>query len=164
MGFLVRPTSIRIRPYVPDDAAATWTVFHEAVHRTGVACYTPAQLAAWDPGTGEPADWNARRTAAWTVVAMLDGVLVGFSDLTGAGVLDMLYVHPAYGRRGIARALIDAVLDEADRRGLAEVHTRASRVARPVFERSGFVVDRENSDNLVRGHLVPNYSMHVVLR
>lgn len=156
--------STTIRPYGPGDSAPTWTVFHEAVHRTGAASYTPAQLAAWDPGSGEPADWDARRAAAWTLVATVEDVVVGFADLTDAGVLDMLYVHPDHGRRGIARALVGAVLEEAGRRGLREVHTRASRVARPFFERLGFVVDRENADNLVRGQLVPNFSLHIVLR
>lgn len=46
------------------------------------------------------------------------------------------------------------------RNGVPQVTTYASRAARAVFERLGFVVDRENSENQVRGVLVPNCEMH----
>ena len=75
----------------------------------------------------------------------------------------MLFVHPDASRRGVARALVTAVLNEARRRGLNRVTTRASRAARPAFQRFGFVVDRENLDNTVRGVTVPNVDMHIDL-
>ncbi|MGC0144551.1 GNAT family N-acetyltransferase [Pseudactinotalea sp. Z1732] len=65
------------------------------------------------------------------------------------------------GGRGIARSLITSVLAEARRRGCTRVTTRASRAARATFARCGFVVDRENKTNTVRGVLVPNFEMHV---
>lgn len=71
--------------------------------------------------------------------------------------------HLDFGRRGVARALVTAVLEEARRRGLNRVTTRSSRAARPAFQRFGFVVDRENLDNTVRGVTVPNVDMHVDL-
>ena len=89
--------------------------------------------------------------------------MVGFSDLTDDGVLDMLFVHPDAGGQGVARMLVEAVLGEARRRGLARVSTHASRTARPAFERLGFVVDRENVDNTTRGVWVPNFDMQVLL-
>lgn len=64
--------NITIRPYGPGDSEATWAVFHQAVQRTRAAYYTLAQLAAWDPGRGEPADCGARRASAWTLVATVE--------------------------------------------------------------------------------------------
>ena len=84
-------------------------------------------------------------------------------SLTDDGVLDMLFVHPDAGGQGVARMLVEAVLGEARRRGLARVSTHASRTARPAFERLGFVVDRENVDNTTRGVRVPNFDMHLDL-
>ena len=58
---------------------------------------------------------------------------------------------------------VETVLAEARRRGLHRVDTRASHVARTTFERTGFVVDRADDRNTVRGVLVPNLAMHVDL-
>lgn len=75
----------------------------------------------------------------------------------------MLFVAPSAGGQGVARLLVKEVLDHARARGLTAVTTRASRAARPVLERCGFVVDRENPDNVIGGVTVPNFSMHVDL-
>lgn len=152
-----------LRAYRSDDAAATLAVFVASVTRTAAAHYTPEQIAAWCPPSIDEGAWDAARSAAWTVVAERDGAVVGFADLTAAGELDRLFVHPDAGGTGVARQLTARVLDEAARRGLTRVTTRASRAARPAFERFGFVVDRENTDNVVRGVTVPNTDLHIDL-
>lgn len=168
-GRAVRRPPVRLRPYAPGDARATWLVFHEAVSVTAARHYTAEQVAAWSPGEVDLSSWDARRRSAWTLVGVEGSRVVGFSDLTCDGVLDMLFVHPDVGGRGVARLLVGAVLDEASRRGLSSVVTHASRSARPVFEHLGFVVDAENPDNaenrdnIVRGVRVPNFDMHVDL-
>jgi len=96
-------------------------------------------------------------------VAEVDGHVVGFSDLTEGGEVDMLFVHPDAGGRGVVQALLTRVLAEARRRGVDRVTTRASRVARPVFERLGFTVAEANDANMIRGVVVPNYVMVVDL-
>ena len=154
---------VTLRPYRDTDAEPTWQVFHAAVRVTAAKDYTPEQLEAWSPGEVDLEAWGRRRAAAWTVVAVEGESVVGFSDLTDDGVLDMLFVHPDAGGQGVARMLVEAVLGEARRRGLARVSTHASRTARPAFERLGFVVDRENVDNTTRGVRVPNFDMHLDL-
>ncbi|GAA3131215.1 hypothetical protein JOF29_007567 [Kribbella aluminosa] len=47
--------------------------------------------------------------------------------------------------------------------GLSELHTHASRTARPVFERFGFEVRRANDQNWIRGENLPNYDMRRTL-
>lgn len=150
-----------LRPYrSPDDAAATLATFRTAVRVTAAELYTPEQIAAWlGPDDVDLAAWDARRRAAWTVVAEVDGRVVGFSDLLPDGLVDMLFVHPDVGGRGVARALLTAVEDEARARGLTGLRTHASRRARPVFERLGWVVTVDRRDNTARGVVVPNYEM-----
>lgn len=163
---LMRPLrpSLTLRPYAPDDAAATLDVFRAAVTGTAAAHYTPEQIRAWCPADVDADAWAARRAAAWTVVAV-DGAgrVLGFADLTADGVLDMLFVHPEAGGRGASRLLVGAVLAEARRRGLPRVDVRASRSARPVLEALGFTVDGEDPGNTVRGVVVPNTRMHAGL-
>ena len=154
---------VTLRPYRDTDAEPTWQVFHAAVRVTAAAAYTPEQVKAWSPDEVDLEAWGRRRANAWTVVAVDGDRVVGFSDLTDDGVLDMMFVHPDAGGRGVARLLVEAVLEEARRRGLSRVVTHASRTARPAFERLGFVVDRENVDNWTRGVRVPNFDMHVDL-
>lgn len=155
--------SFTVRRYQPEDAGGTWRAFDLAVCRTAAIYYTPAQIAAWHPGSINLDAWNTHRAAVWTVVADSRGTIAGFGDLTADGVLDMLYVHPDFGGQGVARELVTAVLEHARQRGLDLVRTHASRAARPVFERLGFVVDRENTENWVRGQNIPNFDMHMLL-
>ncbi|MBB1511025.1 GNAT family N-acetyltransferase [Tessaracoccus sp. MC1627] len=154
---------VTLRPYRDLDAEPTWQVFHAAVRVTARGDYTPEQLEAWSPDEVDLEVWGRRRAQAWTLVAVEGDRVVGFSDLTDDGVLDMLFVHPDAGGQGVARLLVTAVLVEARRRGLARVVTHASRTARPAFERFGFVVERENTDNWTRGVRVPNFDMHADL-
>ncbi|PIE26170.1 MAG: GNAT family N-acetyltransferase [Micrococcales bacterium] len=155
--------TLTIRRYQCADAAATARVFRESVSRTAAASYEDRQIAAWLGRGNDVRRWNTRRLAAHTVVAETQGEVAGFSDLTRAGVLDMLYVHPDHAGQGVARALVEEVLGEARSRGLATVVVQASRAARPVLERLGFVVDHENPHNVVDGVCVPNFTMHADL-
>lgn len=155
---------IFIRAYQASDARATHDAFANAIRVTASQHYDQTQINAWAPtAVVDLAAWNARRVEAWTVVALLDGRGVGFSDLADGGLLDMLFVRPDAGGRGVARALVTAVLDHARAVGLSSVVTHASRVSRPAFERLGFVVDAENLHNMVRGVAIPNYDMHIDL-
>jgi putative acetyltransferase len=156
---------IIVRPYGgQQDAEGTYAVFTSAITRTASADYDPEQIDAWLGA--RPADvekWNGRRTAARTWVATADGRVVGFSDLVDDGLLDMLFVHPDFGGRGVARLLVGTVKREAARAGLPALRTRASRTAKPAFERFGFRVVAFRPDNRVGGQIVPNYEMECVL-
>lgn len=155
--------SPRLREYRPSDAAATAEVFQAAIRTTAASHYDQDQIDAWSGGRIDLNRWDMRRASAWTVVADVDGTVLGFSDLTPDGELDMLFVHPDAGGRGIARQLVMAVLAEARRRKVNTVTTHASRAARPAFERFGFVVDAENPNNMIRGVAIPNFDMHIDL-
>ena len=123
-----------------DDAAATLEVFLRAIRETASRDYSPEQVAAWAPTDMDPVAWGRKRAAVDTRVAVLDGRVVGFSDVDDAGYIDMLFVHPEYGGRGVATALLESVLEDAERMSLSALSVRGSITARPVFERNGFVV------------------------
>lgn len=157
---------LRIRRYCDTDARVTRSIFERAVRVTAAADYTAEQLAAWVPEDRADTvldDWAARRAAVTTWVAELDDSVVGFTDLdVKIGYLDMLFVDPDAGRRGVGSALIRHVLDEARAVGLREVTVQASRTAQPVFERHGFVVVREQRVER-RGVLIENAVMRMPL-
>ena len=155
--------TVLLRSYRASDARATADVYRAAIRTTAARHYDHAQVTAWLGGDIDLERWNRNRATAWTVVAELNGAVVGFSDLTTDAQLDMLFVHPDAGGQGVARQLVMAVLAHARRRELARVTTHASRAARPVLERLGFVADAENPTNMVRGVAVPNVDMHIDL-
>ncbi|WP_343286518.1 GNAT family N-acetyltransferase [Faecalibacterium sp. An122] len=133
--------AVTLRPYRPEDCPALAALFYETVHTVCTAHYTPAQLDAWAPAEGpDLAAWDDGFRAHVTLVAELDGQLVGFGDLDpAAGYLDRLYVSRAFQRRGVASALCDALEGAARSRPII---THASRTARPFFERRGYRVIR----------------------
>ena len=147
----------------PADAEPTWSTYFRAVRETASSDYSPAQVAAWAPALADLVAWNDRRVAAHTFVATIEQRVVGFSDVTDDGLLDMLFVHPEAGGRGVARMLVGAVVAKARQLGLTRIHTHASRTARPAFERFGFQVDRPNPENWIRGENLPNYDMSLEL-
>lgn len=155
--------TIEVRPFTPQDTESTWQVFHAAVHRTAAADYSAEQVSAWAPDTADLTAWRQRREQAHTFVVLVDGHVAGFGDVTDAGLVDMLFVHPDYAGQGLARLILEAVIRRAREKGLARLHTHASRTARPVFERLGFVTDGLNDPNWIRGHNLPNYDMHLDL-
>lgn len=121
-------------------------------------------MAAWAPDEVDADRWARRRTAAWTLVAVNDEQVVGFADLTDAGELDMLFVHPDHAREGVATHLLTAVVTEAKHRGLSRVEVRASRVLRPLLERLGFVLDEDNPANRIGDQVLANARLHLTLR
>ena len=83
---------------------------------------------------------------------------MGFSDLTGDGCLDMMFVHPEFQGLGIASLLLSRVEEQALKLGFKRIYTEASRTARPFFERKGFrVIARQTVEK--RGQSLENFLM-----
>jgi putative acetyltransferase len=134
---------VELRAYATGDAEATSVIFLRAVRETASVHYPPAQIAAWAADHGDSDSWAAARAAAGTTLAIVDGRVVGFIDLDDAGYIDMLFVDPDFGRRGVASTLLASVIGLARRRDLPVLTTFASLTSRRVFERQGFAVTGE---------------------
>ena len=137
-------------------------IFLRAVRETAQAHYSPKQVEAWAADYGDLDSWTAARAAAHTQLAIMDGHVAGFTDLNDHGYIDMLFVHPEFGRRGVASALLAAVVDLARQRGLPALTTFASLTSRPVFERHGFVITGERYFGEGE-HAAKTYAMRRVL-
>ncbi len=148
-----------IRRAALGDAAAMCEVNMRSIRISAAGHYTAAQLEAWaGPVSVERCERIVAETIAFVAVDLER--VVGFANLDVAdGELDQLYVDPAAGGRGVARALVQAVEGAAIGHRLREVHTRASLRAEPAFERLGYrVVERElhpaNGQVFARAHMV----------
>ena len=151
-------TAVSIRPYTAADLDLLIVLFNGAVRGVASRDYTPAQIAAWAPDTPDRAAWAARLGGRPTLVAEMDGVIAGFSDLEPDGHIDMLFVDADHQGRGVAGALLDRIETMAREQGLERLFTEASITARPVFEHRGFHVEAAQ-DVPLRGQTFRNYRM-----
>ena len=130
-----------LRAYRPEDCPALAQLFYDTVHAVNARDYAPAQLDAWATGTVDLCAWNASFLAHRTLVAQLEGQIVGFGDIdVSSGYLDRLYVHKDFQSRGIATALCDA-LEVA--LSVPLVYTDAAITAKPFFLGRGYRLVRE---------------------
>lgn len=131
-------TVITIRPYAATDVAALTGLFRASVRDIASRDYTASQIREWAPDHIDERRFGQKCESRPTWVAEVDGRIAGFSDLEPDGHVDMLYVHPDFQRRGVARALLEHVEEAARTAGLRRLYTEASITARAVFEAIGF--------------------------
>ena len=75
-----------------------------------------------------------------TPLAIIDGHVVGFTDVDDDSYIDMLFVDPDFGRRGVVSALLASVIALAQQGGIPAPTTFASLTSRPVFQRHGLLI------------------------
>lgn len=144
-----------IRRYHSKDCPVLLDLFRDTVSKVNSRDYSPEQIAAWLGGV-DPDRWEKTLAQHLTLVAEIDGKVVGFGDIDPAtGYLDRLYVHADYQRMGIAAALCDR-LESLSKTG--EVYSDVSITAEPFFIARGYrIVRRQQVERL--GVLLPNAVM-----
>lgn len=128
------------RDYRPADAPALLGVFRAAIRRTAAGDYSADQIRAWAALDADPPNWAERFAGRFVRVAEVAGAPVGFAELEPDGHIDRVYVSPDHPRRGIGKALLNELLDEAKRRGLTRLWVEVSLTARSFFEAMGFTL------------------------
>lgn len=146
-----------IRKYLKSDCESCARLFYETVHNVNTADYTKQQLEAWAPNIPDLQMWDKSFEKNYTLVAVSEGILVGFGDIDEKGYLDRLFVHKDYQKKGIATAICDRLEKAVD----CDITTHASITAKPFFEKRGYVLVKEQQVER-RGVLLKNYVMKKV--
>ena len=136
--------AVSLRPFLPADTNQCAEIFRAAIQVSASDDYSDDQLDAWAARANDAEAFGAKLGSALTLVALIDGGPVGFASLRNKNELDMIYVDPRFGRRGVGSTLIDALTRLAAARGAELVTSEASDTARPLFERHGFVAQLRN--------------------
>lgn len=159
-----------IRPFLDTDAVEITSLFHGAVHSICSKIYTPEQKEAWAPTPPDCPAWCAKLRKKKPLVAVKDGVVVGFLELESGedenseqGHIDCFYVHKDYQREGVGQQLLAAALKRSQELGFSELVVEASKVARPIFEMADFRYQKTNQVSL-RGQVLESYSMVLLLK
>ena len=134
---------MQLRKFVPSDLDAILTLFHDVVHAVGIHYYSQEQVEAWAPSHLDTQKWLESLSANITYVAIDQDKIVGFADMTKSGYIDRLYVHKNYQGKGVSTRLLKRLEDEARNIKLSELTLNASIMAKPIAERYGFKIIRE---------------------
>lgn len=156
----VTSLAFKLRDYRSSDAEEMAQLYYESARTLGRRRYTDAQVAAWAPAPTEPdAVRNRAGDGRSTIVAVDDeNRVIGYGDLEPDGHVDHLYCHPLAAGRGVAQAILDAILERARQGKVSRLYVEASELARSLFERNSFVVT-ERRDFQVRGTPIHNFAM-----
>lgn len=131
-----------IRSYKQTDCEGMAALFYDTVHSVNACDYKKEQLDAWATSEVDLEEWDRAFTEHYTLVALEDGVIVGFGDIDKNGYLDKLYVHKDHLRKGVATAICD-MLEQSLWGGKATVN--ASITAKPFFLSRGYTVVKEQT-------------------
>lgn len=158
----------RIRPFIPEDAPALAELTVAAIVMIGPRAYSIEQVLSWAAHhPGAPRFLDGAQAGEMILVALAeDNTPAAYAILQSDGQVDMLYCHPDHAGKGLASALLAAMEGEARTAGFSRLTTHASELARPVFERAGYVLRHRRDFTIAMGDEdipIHNYAMEKVL-
>lgn len=146
-----------IRTYQSSDLKILVKLFYDTVHFVNSKDYSKKQVDVWASKTLDLVKWDQSLKEHYSLVALIDGKIVGFGDIDQTGYLDRLYVHYQYQGKGIAKAICSQL--EKNVNGKITVH--ASITAKGFFEHRGYQVIKKQEVKR-QGISLVNYVMEKV--
>jgi putative acetyltransferase len=136
---------LALRPFLAADTPLLAAIFAASVEELTGDDYDAGQQAAWAALADDETAFAERLAGQLTLIATMDGAPVAFASLRGNDHIDMLYVHPAVARQGVATSLVDALEKLARARGAAKLTVDASDTAKAFFDKLGYVAQQRNA-------------------
>lgn len=149
-----------IRIYQRGDHIAIAEIFTSAIHQIASEFYTEEQCLAWSAREPNYEFWKRRCELKRPFVAIADSEIAGFLELDPDGHIDCAYINPKYRRRGIMTTLVKHAVDTCFACGVNRLFVEASICAKPLFEKVGFRLLRENVVT-IKGVEMVNYKMEL---
>jgi putative acetyltransferase len=151
---------MEIIEYLSSKATEVTDLFYDSVHAIDSSIYSNEQQRAWARKPIDYDTWEKRLENKKPYLCMIKNEIAGFIELESDGHIDCAYVSPRFQRQGVATKLLDHVIIVAKDLGLKQLYVEASIVAKPLFEKKGFLTENEN--RVIRHNTVLiNYSMRV---
>ncbi|MCK0106319.1 GNAT family N-acetyltransferase [Marinobacter sp. S0848L] len=147
-------TAITIRKYRIKDLSPVVRLFTDSVHELTATAYDETQRYAWASRTPNLDTWQDRLASLETLVAEDGNALAGFISYEAGGAIDLVFTAPNYARQGIASALYQEAEQQLREKGVKELETEASVIARPFFEKHGFEVVEEQQVTIKGAHFL----------
>lgn len=136
---------MNIRLAMPADAEACWNIRNQAIRHGCQRSYAAAVIDAWTPDA-MPASYRAVIAAnPFFIVEGPDArpAATGYLDLT-SGSVEAVFTLPAYTGWGFSSQIINAIKDEARKRGFKALTLSSTPNAQSFYEKHGFIPIRES--------------------
>jgi len=148
--------------YSDQYAKQVTDLFYDAVYSIAPTIYSLQQKQVWAPLPIDYQRWQKRLAESKPYLMMLDNRVVGFIALEKDGHINCTYVKAEFQNKGVGQKLLNFVIEVAKDKDLKRLYVEASIVAKPLFEKFNFKVDKENE--IIRNNIVLiNYSMSKIL-
>jgi ribosomal protein S18 acetylase RimI-like enzyme len=135
----IRLEMLRVVNSLPDDY-----VFSETLVKSSeeyFACGNDATVLVFDDG----------RPVACASLSFID-IMPTYGHPTGKRAhLMNVYTNPAYRRKGLAREMVQMLIDLAESRGVTEISLDATESGRPLYESLGFGTNHEAMNIILDG-------------
>lgn len=132
---------MELRRYHPSDCKEVTELFYNTVHIINARDYTNEQLDAWATERVDLEKWNESLQKNCSLVAIDNGIIVGFGDIDKDGYLNRLFVHAEHQSKGIATA----ICNQLEKVARGNVTTCSSITAKPFFEKRGYKVIKKQT-------------------
>lgn len=116
-------------------------LFILSVRSTCSKDYSEEQILAWIFEVDKNR-CNSTFNTNYTLVAFDENKIIGFSDISKSGYLNMLYVHPEYQHKGVATLLCDKLEKHVNTKVIT---VEASITAKSFFLKRGYEVIKEQT-------------------
>ncbi len=105
----MKNTVIKIRFTTPEDALQIGQLIYDTIRTINRNDYDELQVKAWAP---DPLIFSTYDDS-FAYVADLNGLIVGFANLTNAGYLNRFYIHKDFQSQGIGTLLLNTLESKA---------------------------------------------------
>jgi len=155
---------VTIRKAAQKDRESLCQIQVSAIRELGKSHYGEADLEAWTSGLS-PHRHGKYIADRFVIVAEAESEILGFGDLDpDTGRVCAVYVRPDHAGKGIGSAILAALISEAKRLGLRQLHCHASLNAREFYQHRGFKPGEVSKHRFRDGREIDCISMTMTLR
>ena len=149
--------------YDPKYLSEIIALFNQTVQVVNRQDYSQLEIDEWAQAQPNLDEWHQRLTQTYSLVAINDGKVVGFSNIDADGQIDLLYVSSDMIRQQIDTQLL-AELTNYQRHYLQTKiqSVDASITAVPFFKKQGFKVVRKQNNYRRKQNLINYYMVRTI--
>jgi len=148
---------------IPDDVNELREIYYGTITTINSKDYNEEQIKAWAGTADKPESFLKRIEEQYFFVAENDDrKIIGFASLDKTGYLDFLYVHKDFQNIGIAKRLLQKIIETAIALNITKLETAASITAKPFFEKHHFKIIQQQTVR-IRDINLTNFKMERVI-
>lgn len=136
---------MQLRLARPTEAEVIWQIRNQAIRHGCKGVYEDSVIAAWTPDKMPESQRTMIANNSFYVATTLNDqpVATGFLDLANASV-EAIFTLPEWEGKGLATQIIDAIKQEAAKRGLARITLASTPNACTFYQKQGFIILQES--------------------